>query len=84
MMIVNHFLDVDILGIYIPDTAEDSTTNAATGSGSIGAQADLCISTWGRSPNLILVDNFNVGRYPRRPPFEGFADRNRGCFYRAG
>ena len=60
-MIVNHFLDVDILGILIPDVAEDSSTNAATGSGSIGEQADLCISTWGRSPNLILVDNFNVG-----------------------
>lgn len=61
MMIVNHFLDVDILGILIPDFAADSKTNAATGSGSIGEQADLCISTWGRSPNLILVDDYNVG-----------------------
>lgn len=67
MMIVNHFLDVDILGIDIPDVAEDSKTNAATGSGSIGEQADLCISTWGRSPNLILVDNFNVGRFSPNP-----------------
>ena len=63
MMIVNHFLDVDILGILIPDFAADSETNAATGSGSIGEQADLCISTWGRSPNLILVDDYNVGQY---------------------
>jgi hypothetical protein len=62
MMIVNHFLDLDILGILIPDTLADSTTNAATGTGSIGAQADLCISTWGRTPNLILVDDFNIGR----------------------
>jgi hypothetical protein len=62
MMIVNHFLDVDILGILIPDDAADSTTNAATGVGSIGAQADLCISTWDRSPNLILVDYFQNGR----------------------
>jgi hypothetical protein len=61
MMIVNHFLDVDILGILIPDDAADSTTNAATGVGSIGAQADLCISTWKRSPNLILVDYFQNG-----------------------
>lgn len=60
-MIVNHFLDLDILGILIPDVAEDAVTNAANGSGSIGAQADLCIETWGRSPNLILVDNFNIG-----------------------
>jgi hypothetical protein len=61
MMIVNHFLDVDLFGIYIPDVAEDAKTNAATGSGSIGEQADLCISTWGRTPNLILLDNFNIG-----------------------
>lgn len=61
MMIVNHFLDVDLLGILIPDVSEDSVTNAATGAGSIGAQADLCIETWDRSPNLILLDNFNVG-----------------------
>src|ERR1700733_1522288 len=62
MMIVNHFLDVDILSILIPDVAADAKTNAATGPGSIGEQADLCISTWQRSPNLILVDNFNVGQ----------------------
>ena len=65
MMIVNHFLDVDILGILIPDDAADATTNAATGTGSIGAQADLCISTWGRTPNLILVDYFQNGRLQR-------------------
>jgi hypothetical protein len=74
MMIVNHFLDVDILGIDIPDVAEDSNTNAATGTKgySIGEQADLCISTWGRSPNLILVDNFNVGKFFLIPPCRSF------------
>lgn len=61
MMMVNHFLDVDILGILIPDVVKTPKTNAATGSGSIGEQADLCISTWGRSPNVVLVDNFNIG-----------------------
>ncbi|KIN06468.1 hypothetical protein OIDMADRAFT_38748 [Oidiodendron maius Zn] len=61
MMIVNHFKDIDLFGIYIPDVADDASTNAATGSGSIGEQSDLCISTWGRSPNLILLDNFNIG-----------------------
>lgn len=69
MMIVNHFLDVDILSIDIPDVAKDSSTNAATGSTSIGTQADLCISTWGRSPNLVLVDNFNIGESIRRRSF---------------
>ncbi len=62
MMIVNHFLDLDILGILIPDELAASNTNAATGSGSIGAQADLCYSTWERNPNLILVDYFELGK----------------------
>ncbi|KAF8851914.1 PLC-like phosphodiesterase [Acephala macrosclerotiorum] len=61
MMIVNHFLDLDILGILIPDELAASTTNAATGTGSIGAQASVCYSTWGRVPNLILVDYFELG-----------------------
>lgn len=82
MMIVNHFLDVDILGIYIPDVAKDSSTNAATGSGSIGEQADLCISTWGRSPNLILVDNFNVGWFSQSSVhLSSLLTCNRGCLY---
>jgi hypothetical protein len=62
-MIVNHFLDLDIFGILIPDTLALSTTNAATGTGSIGAQASLCYSTWGRLPNVVLVDFFNVGEF---------------------
>ena len=63
MYIVNHFLDIDVLGVLIPDVAKDSKTNAAIGLGSIGEQADLCISTWGRAPNAILVDNYNKGRF---------------------
>jgi hypothetical protein len=62
MYIVNHFLDEDILGILIPDTGALDTTNAATGTGSIGAQADLCTSTYGRVPNFVLVDYFEHGK----------------------
>ena len=61
MMIVNHFKDIDLFGIFIPDVLDDASTNAASGSNSIGEQSDLCIATWGRSPNLILLDNFNNG-----------------------
>ncbi|KAF4637240.1 hypothetical protein G7Y89_g858 [Cudoniella acicularis] len=61
MMIVNHFLDLDILGILIPDDSADTTTNAATGTGSIGAQADLCTSLHGVKPHFILVDYFENG-----------------------
>lgn len=61
MYIVNHFLDLDLDGIDIPDNAADNTTNAATGVGSIGAQADLCIGLYGRAPVGILVDYFDQG-----------------------
>ncbi|KAK5120970.1 hypothetical protein LTR85_005754 [Meristemomyces frigidus] len=61
MYIVNHFLDETILSALIPDDAADYTTNAATGNGSIGAQADLCTSTYGRVPNFVLVDMFDRG-----------------------
>lgn len=62
MYIVNHFLDSDILGVDVPDDGADYTTNAATGNGSIGAQADLCTSKWGRVPNFVLVDMFDRGK----------------------
>ena len=63
MYIVNHFLDLDIFGVLIPATIELPRTNAATGDGSVGAQADLCTSTWGRRPNVILVDFFETGKF---------------------
>jgi hypothetical protein len=52
MFIVNHFLDVDIFGIDIPDSAAASTTNSVS---SILAQSDICLSDYGRVPNFILV-----------------------------
>ncbi|KAL2038287.1 hypothetical protein N7G274_008936 [Stereocaulon virgatum] len=62
MYIVNHFLDVDIGGgILIPDRTALDTTNAATGKGSIGAQADLCVGLYGRGPVGVLVDFFDQG-----------------------
>jgi hypothetical protein len=62
MYIVNHFLDMDIGGgILIPDRTALDTTNAATGKGSIGAQADLCVGLYGRGPVGVLVDFFDQG-----------------------
>lgn len=61
MYIVNHFLDEDILGIDIPDRDAAATTNAADGDGSIGAQADLCESLYGRAPNVVLLDWVGTG-----------------------
>ena len=61
MYIVNHFLDVDIGGIDVPDRGKLDQTNAATGVGSIGAQADLCVGLYGRAPVGVLVDFFDQG-----------------------
>lgn len=61
MSIINHFLDVEIFGIKIPARDKAETTNAATGPGSIGAQATLCAGLYGRTPNVILADFVDKG-----------------------
>jgi hypothetical protein len=63
MYIINHFLDINILnsGVLVPDKGSAGTTNAATGTGSIGAQADLCTQQHGAKPNFVLVDYFDIG-----------------------
>ncbi|KAF2669232.1 PLC-like phosphodiesterase [Microthyrium microscopicum] len=64
MYIVNHFLDMKIpaTSVLVPDRADAGKTNAATGTGSIGAQADLCVGSWGKQPNVVLVDYFGQGQ----------------------
>lgn len=47
MSIMNHFLDIDIFGILIPDRLSAPTTNSVS---SIVAQANLCLKNWGRLP----------------------------------
>ena len=61
MYIVNHFLDISVFGILIPDNPRDQQTNAATGSGSIGAQVALCEGIYKRNPKAVLVDYFDKG-----------------------
>jgi len=60
---VNHFKDIEIFpDVFIPDVANTKKTNAPTGEDSIGEQSDWCKSQWGgRKPNMVLVDNFNIG-----------------------
>lgn len=63
MYIVNHFLDVELVGgVLVPDRLAAPKTNAATGDGSIGSQADLCKTTYSRQPNLILADFVDKGQ----------------------
>jgi hypothetical protein len=59
MYIVNHFLDLQIGSILVPDDPADSTTNSAS---NIEAQVNLCNGMYGRMPNGVLVDYFNIGK----------------------
>lgn len=61
MYLVNHFLDVDILGILVPDRIHAPRTNAVRGFGSIGDQCESCLSQTGRMPNVVLVDFVDQG-----------------------
>lgn len=65
MMLLNHSKNINVLGtgILIPDVGDTASTNAATGKESIGEHADLCQAEWGRKPNIVLVDNFNIGQF---------------------
>jgi hypothetical protein len=47
--------------VLIPDHDSNFATNAATGDGSTGAQAELCKTIRDRCPNVVLVDMFSRG-----------------------
>lgn len=61
MYIVNHFLDMDIFSIDVPNKGAAGTTNAAQGDGSIGEQAAVCEGLYGRAPNAIFLDWVDIG-----------------------
>jgi len=61
MFLINHFLDKMLLGVPVPATDKLNVTNAASGSGSLGAQVDTCVATQGRPPNFMLVDFYEYG-----------------------
>ena len=62
MFLMNHFLDSDeAFGILVPDVNAVNTTNAQTGTGSLGGQMSTCTALYGKEPNFVLVDFFNVG-----------------------
>lgn len=56
MYLINHFLDQLLLGQLVPDVGSLNQTNAVSGTGSLGAQVNTCMSTQGRPPNFLLVD----------------------------
>ncbi|KIM47796.1 hypothetical protein M413DRAFT_439473, partial [Hebeloma cylindrosporum] len=56
MYLINHFLDQLVLGQPVPYIDKLNQTNAATGAGSLGAQVETCVASYGRPPNFLLVD----------------------------
>ncbi|SCZ98179.1 BZ3500_MvSof-1268-A1-R1_Chr7-1g09041 [Microbotryum saponariae] len=65
MYMMNHFLgrNVSLLGetFTVPATSSLNQTNAATGTGSLGAQASSCFSQYKYYPTFTLVDYYDVG-----------------------
>ncbi|KAH7930497.1 PLC-like phosphodiesterase [Leucogyrophana mollusca] len=61
MYLINHFLDSLILGQPAPDPSQANQTNAVSGTNSLGAQFELCVSEYGRNPNFMLVDFYEYG-----------------------
>lgn len=57
MGIVNHMLNVDILGVVVPNSLDADETNSEE---SIQKQVDLCEGQWGRRPNVVLVSSLVV------------------------
>ncbi|KAI1389883.1 PLC-like phosphodiesterase [Hypoxylon trugodes] len=68
LYMINHNLNIEIslLGtdMLVPARTELNVTNNVTGSGSLGISANNCRSDWGRAPNFLNVDYYNMGGYP--------------------
>ena len=57
MFLINHFLDTVVLNnLPTPNILALNQTNGVSGTGSLGAQVDTCMTTQGRPPNFLLVD----------------------------
>ena len=63
MYLVNHFLDFSVHGVDIPDELRADQTNSPSGTGSIGAQVDICVGLYDRYPNVVLLDYIDKGNF---------------------
>ncbi|KAK7964933.1 hypothetical protein PG996_000705 [Apiospora saccharicola] len=67
MSLMNHNLNIEItlLGnqLLVPARTELNVTNNVTGFGSVGEAAQGCKNQWGRAPNFLNVDYYNVGGF---------------------
>ncbi|KAK8186246.1 PLC-like phosphodiesterase [Phyllosticta citribraziliensis] len=68
MYMINHNLNAEIslLGtsLLVPNTVELNVTNSNTTEyGALGRSANQCANMWGRPPNRLNVDYYNVGNF---------------------
>ncbi|KAF8330418.1 PLC-like phosphodiesterase [Cantharellus anzutake] len=65
MYLINHFLDKEetLFGITfpVPDTSKLNETNAVSGPGSLGLQAEECGAQYQKYPTFMLVDFYEYG-----------------------
>ncbi|KAF1838191.1 hypothetical protein BDW02DRAFT_586063 [Decorospora gaudefroyi] len=62
MFLMNHFLyQTQLFGIQSPNETYANVTNAQSGFGSLGVGVAECSNVYGKAPNFVLVDFFNVG-----------------------
>ncbi|KXS99484.1 hypothetical protein AC578_3771 [Pseudocercospora eumusae] len=65
MTLMNHFLyEQQLFNIQSPNESYASTTNAPSGrggTGNLGDSANECTKVYGKAPNFLLVDFFNMG-----------------------
>ncbi|KAI1649081.1 PLC-like phosphodiesterase [Daldinia loculata] len=68
LYMINHNLNIElsILGtdMLVPARTELNVTNNVTGVGSLGLSANNCRTDWGRAPNFLNVDYYNMGGFP--------------------
>lgn len=65
MNMANHNLNIAInalgISLLVPAINLVAQTNAISGYGSAGAAVGNCTNDWGRAPNFLLVDFYNIG-----------------------
>lgn len=55
MIFANHNLNLDILGLLLPDQDAAKETNSVS---NIKQQADICVADHGRVPNVVMVSTY--------------------------
>jgi hypothetical protein len=60
LMLTNHYLDYTTtlfnIPLFLSDKSKITTTNAASGYGSLGQGITNCVDRWARNPNFVLLD----------------------------